>query len=311
MLKRNTLTTLSAAIFAWFGACCVVAAPNDSEPEIWYQVEVIIFARQDPYGTEQPRRDIHLSYPKKVVELVNPDVQEVADQAPSSGQETGAPLLTDTLTDSQPQGEKPFIQLDRSERSLNPDATAIDRQPQFRVLYHQAWRQPGIDSSQAPWVLVRGGERYGQHFELEGSIRLWRSRYRHFEANLWLSKFDNNFGQQPEDWPPLPAYPVINIPEPESEYTDENFSLELPPESVELGVADGSIQPGFETETQVPYLISEIQKMEMSRRMKPDEIHYLDHHRMGIVVNVTTYEVPQPKKEEETSAVPLMLHTQN
>lgn len=311
MLKRNTLATLSAAVFAWLGTSSTVAAPSNSEPEIWYQVEVIIFERQDPFGTEQPRRNTPLRYPDKTLELINPDIQKLVNQAPSASQEAGTPLLTDTITAPQSQPEQPFTQLKRNERSLNPDAAAIDRQPQFRVLYHQAWRQPGIDSSQAPWILVRGGERYGQHFELEGSIRLWRSRYRHFDANLWLSKFANNVGQQPENWPALPVYPVINTPEPTNKNPDEDFILDLPPESVELGRTEESGLPGYEAEKQDPYLVTEVQKLEMSRRMKPDEIHYLDNHRMGIVVKVTTYEVPEPKQEKETSTVPLMLHSQN
>ena len=307
------------------------------EAEKWYQVEVIIFQQTDHYGQEVPRRDIALSYPGNHLELFDPNLRiEEESEQPKEDEPADAPVeitasvLFNQPDVQQPQQEQPFQVLEDSQRQLNNYATALRRRSGYQVLYHQAWRQPGIGSAQAPWILVRAGDRYGEHFELEGSLRLVRSRYLHLETNLWLSRFVENLELEPLSgfgepgfeelegaeavWPLLPDYPIVEI-EPEVEPTDE---LEL--SSSDL-LPDGFEQPTLEQPANEPlfqigelspaepeYKTEEINLFKTSRRMRRDELHYLDHPKMGVLVQVTHYEVPEPEAEKPAATpTPLLL----
>ena len=201
----------------------------------------------------------------------------------AADRELAAELAT-AIAGPELQQELPFLQLDPSLHNLNADARALDRRGNYRVLYHQAWRQPDIGRKQAPWILVRGGERYGEHFELEGSVRLLKSRFLHFETNLWLTRFASDAGQAPdvgeqdkqpqEAWPPLPAYPVLPVFEP----VEENMEITPP--------AD--------------YLVTKIYSVNTSRLVrKTNQLHYLDHPTLGVLVQVTKYELPVAEEQDE------------
>src|SRR5690554_4553942 len=109
----------------------------------------------------------------------------------------------------------PNYLLPSSERELNRYANALGRHSGHRVLFHEAWRQPFRDNREAPPVIITGGDAYGSHFELEGSIRVTLSRYLHLNTNLWLTRFDPNTGQTPGTWPQLPNRPTrysVDVP---------------------------------------------------------------------------------------------------
>lgn len=264
---------------------------EQGDTQLWYQVELIVFEQSDRYGDEKMPRNITLQYPENRVELIVPGQQ-------TTDSETALPEPTEELSDNmigpvqEPSQytEQPFLQLDPALRALTPDAAALNRNGNYRVLFHQAWRQPGENPRQAPWVLLRGGNLYGQHYELEGSIRLYRSRYLHVQTNLWFTRFvegagaqsafSAHEGQHPETWPPLPVYP-------ESPFNEE-------PETTE-GKWATTIKPARVSE----YAVDEIRVMKTARRIeRVGELHYLDHPSMGALVLVTKYELPQPAVEE-------------
>ncbi|UTW45957.1 hypothetical protein KFE80_03390 [bacterium SCSIO 12696] len=317
------------------------AAKDDAEK--WYQVEVIIFQQTDHYGQEQPRKDVTLQYPSNHLELFDPnqvieeadsqenglegdsEVIEIIEQAPPEA--TPSILLTAEPEQPQAEQEQPFQILESDQRQLNNYATALRRRSGYQVLYHQAWRQPGIGSAQAPWILVRAGDRYGEHFELEGSLRLVRSRYLHMETNLWLSRFVENLelDTQPNFegtegaenvWPLLPEYPIAP-PETTIEVLEDNTDNPFEStteQSLAIGIGELSLEaseaPLFqigEQEFIEPYKVNEVNLFKASRRMRRDELHYIDHPKMGVLVQVKHYEVPEPKLEKpEVIPTPLL-----
>ncbi|MGS2723355.1 CsiV family protein [Porticoccus sp. GXU_MW_L64] len=309
-------------------------AADDAEK--WYQVEVIVFQQTDHYGQEQPRRDVTLTYPDNHLELFDPNQVVENEEAATEVVETVAKtpnsiLLTPEPDSAIPEQEQPFQVLESGQRQLNNYATALHRRSGYQVLYHQAWRQPGISSAQAPWVLVRAGDRYGEHFELEGSLRLVRSRYLHLETNLWLSRFVENLDSQPSEferfegfensqgaddlWPLLPEYPIVEIPpsaEPEEEQALSS-GTQNPAEFGELILEPADTLPLFQIGELPPetpqFKTDQINLFKTSRRMRRDELHYLDHPNMGVLVQVTHYEVPETETEKpETTPTPLLLN---
>ena len=232
------------------------------------------------------------------------------------------------ITTVNEQQEQPFILLDKKQRQLNADAQRINRKHDLRVLFHEAWRQP-IEQESSNNVLILGGNTFDQHYELEGTLNIRLNRYLHVSSNLWLSRFAANYGQESLHWPPLPEIPqdlpieqaghdesIIN------NLTIENrknvFSDTLGSRGTRSIVqsynddeqSNSNKYANWSLQTQSPdnpywqsvnttntftelqksaYLIEEIVLMQQSRRMRSEELHYIDHPKMGIVVQITPY----------------------
>src|SRR5690606_28060857 len=69
--------------------------------------------------------------------------------------------------------------------------------------------QPMSSPDKAPALILHGGKRYGDHYELQGYITLSVSRFLHIQTDLWLSGFSVNHGQDIGHWPQLPLEPHI------------------------------------------------------------------------------------------------------
>ncbi|MCK4865224.1 MAG: hypothetical protein KAT06_07315 [Gammaproteobacteria bacterium] len=144
-----------------------------------------------------------------------------------------------------------------------------------RVIFHTAWRQPGLDKKQALPIyfkrevpappVVEDLSSSDQNTEdgsldaksnpsvLEGVLRVTLARYLHFEAELTLK------GKIPE-----------------IEYSNNPFSV-LDNQS-ELSVMD---KQGV------------IHLKQKRRRIRSKELHYLDHPVLGILILITPYEKPE------------------
>ena len=277
-----------------------------SEDERWFQVEVIVFTRANgDSGEENWPRNPTLSYPFNWIELRDPDAPPPSR---SSRRNEGTSVrwnesatrrdpLTDNLTPPDLQRE-PYYRLPSNERELNRHATALRRHSGNRVLFHEAWRQPFRDNREAPALIISGGEAYGSHFELEGSLRLTLSRYLHLNTNLWLTRFDPNTGQTPGSWPQLPNPPnQVSLEAPlqlNSQLASPFDALDDTPERNAWGLdlrTDSSMAslPEFLRE---PYLPSRIVTLNQQRRMRSGEIHYVDHPLMGLLIRITPYDRP-------------------
>ena len=188
-----------------------------------------------------------------------------------------------------------------------------------------------VDAASSPSIVIAAGDKFGEHFELEGTITLSVARYLHLEANLWLTRFEPNFGQELEFWPELPEIPpapldrilqaeidASSAPQVNDEkqglHFDEHsqavfstsqsdqheFSAQFPQLEFQLpnNSEENTLYSTFTADkTDKPYLIKEIVVMEQRRRMRSKEIHYLDHPRIGLVIRLE----PVIAKSEESS----------
>lgn len=269
------------------------------DDERWFQVEVIIFARGNgDSGEENWPRNPTLSYPFHWVELRDPDAPPPSRFSRLSESWSESRSVRDPLTDNltPPDLERePYYRLPSSERALSRHAAALARHSGHRVLFHEAWRQPFRDNREAPALVVSGGDAYGSHFELEGSIRLTLSRYLHLNTNLWLTRFDPNTGQTPGTWPQLPNRPTrysVDVP------AQIDAPLSSPFESPErnawgLDLRTDTTTANLPEFLREPYLPSRIVTMNQQRRMRSEELHYLDHPLMGLLIRITPYDRPE------------------
>lgn len=291
---------------------------SGAEAKTWYQVEVVIFARPDGEASEEVwPKNLFLSHPFNWTVLRDPDTTLVSQSDLLTEKSLNA-AEQDPLAlrlKPQPQMVKPdlsrdsMFELPATERQLNGHARAMERRKSYQILFHQAWRQPMIEDQELPALLITGGKEFGDHFELEGSIRLSLSRYLHLNTDLWLTRFEPNYGQELGTWPQLPERPVQSNIKTQS----ENLSTdELPPlgngnqedvsgawQRVLAADQDSTLVlkqtedlPSFLRE---PFLPNRIATLKQSRRMRSSELHYLDHPLMGLLIIVTPYQRPIAK----------------
>ena len=275
----------------------VVAADDDQDN--WYQVEVIIFAREgSDNGIEQWPRNIALRYPLNWVALQDTEAQstEVEEDLPSW--ERGLAARRQTEAPSHAHGA--FSPLPSAERNMNRYAGAMERSGEYRVLFHEAWRQPVKPLESAPALLIEGGNTFGNHTELEGSITLSLSRYLHLHTRLWLTDFEPNYGQPPGAWPELPRRPDQRLSmNPSREPRDSADDWTVPSTSWEDDWRSGentAWDRSLNTTSSLPdfmeedYLPRRIATLTQQRRMRSDELHYIDHPLFGLLIKVTSYE---------------------
>ncbi|MEX1034171.1 MAG: CsiV family protein [Cellvibrionaceae bacterium] len=250
---------------------------GNSEAEQWYQVEMIIFGQGDgPNNTDEAwRTDIELDYPANWLELVDPTHGDASD-----------PLeATATTGNGEPDetGGRALALLPRQELTLVSEARRLSRNQRYRVLFHEAWLQPMVENRREPSILITGGEAFDQHHELQGSVNLYLRTYLHIETNLWLSRFATNFGQERQPWPRLPLPPNQPIdPDGFTELTDIN-------EGAWHQLNEGNVDE-YEAILSRPYVVENIVVLKQQRRMRSNELHYLDHPLMGVLVKLTPYE---------------------
>ena len=162
----------------------------------------------------------------------------------------------------------------------------MQRMGNYRTLFHQTWLQPMRDENRAlPIVLDRSGDSR-EWPRLQGSVKIYLSRYLHIETDLWLNTTGNYL---PGQWtmPPAPLgpssliliEPELTLPEPFEE------SQETEP----LAETSTALEPVYPWRHAV--------RFNEKRRMRSNEVHYLDHPMLGVVVKLT------PVAQEELQAI--------
>ena len=269
-----------------------------------------------------------------LIEMQDPAISPITDNLADSiiGE---APALSDLLVTIDtpvepyvPEYEDPFEMLAIDQRDLNDSARVLARRD-YNVIFHQAWRFVADENSNDPWILVHAGQKVGNRAEVEGSFRFYKSRFLHFETNLWRLKLANENSEEQTSLAKLPDVPQMDsddttlawrlIPistknkEVEAtESTDLDLNTDvLTPENelfTELGSASQTLvksHPGYtlvsfdprevdmESQEQLEIPVTEVWSIAQSKRIEEKSVYYLDHPELGIMLTIKSYE-PQP-----------------
>ncbi len=159
---------------------------------------------------------------------------------------------------------------DRSQRwlpaedlRLQREADRIARRGLGRILFHGRWLQAVPPREEPDPVLVTGGlplAAVPSDHELVGTVGVTLGRYLHFKADLFFQG------------------PGLGLAPAEAVMNDAGQSLLLAADPT----ADGA---GYMQLTE-------------SRRMRSEELHYLDHPKLGLVVRIDPVTVPEALLEE-------------
>ena len=271
----------------------LLAGPAFAQADRWWRVELLIFSHEPAQPTEKWEPTPNLAYPSAARFLVEPGrvkdnlaqhhgdsvVDEFGRQILTVPPEPGAniPLNPNTPAIAIVEGldelvPTPFIALPAAQLEFRGKAAYMQRSGKYRTLFHQTWVQPVADQASAlPIVLDRSGDT-GQWPLLQGSIKIYLSRYLHLETNLWLNTAGDYL---PGVWrmppPPLgpPSLIIEGLPEPE----------------LELDSPEGLPLPEEDTGPVYPYRHAVL--LQQERRMRSTEVHYIDHPLLGVVAKLT------------------------
>lgn len=248
--------------------------------EGWYQVEMIVVARKDDTGQEHWPSNIKLRYPGDWVELKDPT---------AAGVNTGdgnSPSATSTIDLT----KEAFYLLPASERQLNVQAQKLQRSARFEVLFHNAWRQVITNKKSSKAIIINGGQTYGQHQALEGSIRLSVATYLELQTNLWLTQFDVNVGQEiTQPWPEIPVRPNYAATAMNNLSLDSNLELEQALANENTQWSNGSFDANPATSETNNFVTRQIILLQQERDMRSNEVHYIDHPALNVIIQVTPY----------------------
>ena len=189
------------------------AAQADTEEPRWFEVEVIVFKsnRSDGLFAESWDDKAELTKPDNLIDFVQPYQEKVfphsqvnlgqstsdsvnSNQAETSPNQTVAnsettdpatsvslaaesetmpinPILTD---------EKPFKTLQKELLQLSNEAKSLTRHPDYQVLFHQAWRQPVLNSKQASHIRIAGGQDFSDQYKYDGSKKIFKEQFPEF-----------------------------------------------------------------------------------------------------------------------------------
>lgn len=249
--------------------------------------------------------------------------------------EASQPQTEITNMDFKPVYEQPFQKLSKEYRDLNDTARGLDRR-QYKVRFHEAWRFQIGSKDNSPWIMVNTEKALFNRQIIEGSLRFYKSRYLHFESDLWRINFSPSENLDIV----LPVTPEKNLnPEEENLLKALRFSRKfasLVPRLDHHGIqADGGPESllqalaGYDLNTLTQmldsprdttaqlstsvdtnqYPIKEIWPIKQSKRIKEDEVYYIDHPHMGALVSIKSYEPipinlpPKTQQEEDISTL--------
>lgn len=290
-LSVSWLTLIATMLGVW------VPPVSAQDGNRWYQIEVTIFSHENSNVLleQWPVEDLALVYPVNTrpldtlidhLTLDDWSVLQAPGRDDSAGNDSDTEA-TDTLAAGpaasrssdyrlpDPQRDA-FVALPDSEHEFTQTNRALNESSAYRLLYHNAWRQPVMRADGAIPITVAGGRRFGDHHELEGTltIRFNPSRDRVLlDTNLWLARFSARSPEQGES---------LQLP--------DNPTASRRPAAAVVNPDPLTSDSGEEQASR--YYITNVFPMRDSRAMRSNEFHYLDHPAFGIVVQVFPYEPP-------------------
>ncbi|MDP2285487.1 MAG: CsiV family protein [Pseudohongiella sp.] len=311
-MKSETRTFVSRVASAFAIAMVLLARPDfvlaqnaaqNASEERWYQIEVTVFAHsnamreqeiwpmamlQEPVARNTRPLDTMMSVydlpdwnvlddsPARAAELTD-TLTLPGDVAIENDRLSGAPAQrTSSFRLPDPERDA-FLALPSSAHLFQDTNRALRSDGRYRVMYHNAWRQPMRGSNQAIPVWLEGGNQFGARHELEGSLSFRFNPGQDrvvLNARLWLTQFA-------------------------AQTLDDTQTIQLPdlPASV-LSRRTPTLAPD-----DLQWSAVQVIPVLNTRELRSNEFHYLDHPAVGILVQIMPYTVP-PLPEPEPELLP-------
>lgn len=296
LTKKQVTARLKQATGAVLLALCAAAAQGAGYAGTEFEIEMVVFAREN--GMNQSRETWpaapRLDYRERWVDFNTP-----------SSADPMVPALRPVPG------------------HLDNKVAALKRDSGYQVLFHKTWRQVLQSERNAPAVLISGGQRDGNHHQLEGSVTLSVSRYLHLSTDLWFSEwlpqtadlaFPTTQGvseQAPPTGISVPTRPrtvaaAVTGSEEPLDLNSGNIRAESAVFQSGSSFSDRAItEPASESASEpMEKLAARVAVLQEERRLRSGELHYIDHPKLGVLVEIRTV---APQKEPESQDEPMEL----
>lgn len=185
----------STLLALWLAGAALTPGLVGAQNERWFTFEVSIFSNENPADRlqEPPLQlqpeELGLARARRLTQLI--DLLSIPDPLFAEAAEPGARIEVDpaeAIVPPQPlaAGVSPFrfadlkreafIALPASESDFQQTNRALERSPDYRLLYHGIWRAPLADEGESVPLAIEGGLSSGGGQELSGTLDL------HFNA---------------------------------------------------------------------------------------------------------------------------------
>lgn len=308
---------ITAAICFSTGSHSYAIGMNDHSKR-WYQIELTIFTTDSDRASDSEvwkrREDLGIQYPIPLLELLDTNLvthSSIPDTIVGADTERHEQSASTYPTSAQHNfATEAYLKLPTNQQLLTEVKGKIARSRHHRILYEAAWRQPIEERNKSTPLLIRGGDKYDDYFELEGTISLSVSRYLHIHTDLWLSKFAKKLDLSDEADRYQQAFELTQESEKvdlgqqpkATTFSDNTHSMNPAIITNNQGLSDWQQQLSLFSSNAINKLRYEpIQTVQLkqSRRMRSNELHYLDHPLLGLVVRITPYERPEEIEVDE------------
>lgn len=181
------------------------------------------------------------------------------------GTSTGLMTVDLTPTDA---GDIAFQQLSTEQVQSYDVGQRLAGSRNYKMLYKAAWRQPFVSRQEAPTVFISAGnQETSNRRELEGTLRLHKGRYLHVDAHLVLGKYEEHFQE------------IGATPAPTTLGTSSNANTPLPSQANAFDDTEPLV-------ASPEVMALEMFELKESRRMRSGELHYLDHPKFGMLIQI-------------------------
>lgn len=170
--------------------------------------------------------------------------------------------------------------LDQSYAQLSEAANKIKTAGRHRLLSHQTWLQKLDSKENAQAIAILAGREKLGFYEVSGSITLYKSRYLHIESNLWRVLFTNDPDEAIELTLPYISADAqrAHTESPSIVNSDLDINQHL----------ENNESESFEMERLQP-MVKIVSTLQHKRRMRSNEVHFLDHPLFGVIIQLTPY----------------------
>lgn len=262
---RRTATGFSLLLLS------AVLLPATAQANPWYRVEVMLVAYQDEETIDNELWPDAIDAQPVSAEVYQ-QYEETENQynwwAEANSTEEQK-LLAEFDFSQVPSASLPTALTPLEHKLFADKAAKINRRNDMEVIWHQAWIEPIQDEKNAIQHPIEVELSGPFTIELRGTLQLHVSRYLHINTDLKMQHY------QLEETPELAN---LSLPSSQSETADYRADLYA---QEQLSLSEQQV---------VPIRSAHIQQ---SRRMRSNELHYVDHPMLGVVVKVIPVETEE------------------
>ncbi|MCP4324269.1 MAG: hypothetical protein GY787_20910 [Alteromonadales bacterium] len=281
-----------------------VASLSVQAEQRWFEVELLIFER----NAEIDDINEHLSSDKisidteNSISLLEPIRTSICIEGETCLSKENPTIITGSVFDSEGNN---FQRLDKSRLQLVKQREKLQRHASFEPVFHMAWRMPvkgpqaskpihlfagenlafniqkrlleniSLQSSDAVATELSDGEAISlitDKWAIDGNFKVYLNHYLFIDTQLVIRKEITEDIKQPD--------PIV------VEVVDDENGVQIATQSEQAVV----------TEVKQQTVIKEI-LFDQNRRLRSEEVHYLDHPLMGIIVQIR--KIPKVERKEE------------